>query len=76
MATIYVEKKENIITVPNQALFFKDEKASVYIQTGSSFKVREVKIGARSLTRTIVTAGLEEGEVVALGKPRQENNGQ
>ena len=76
MATIYVEKKENIITVPNQALFFKDEKASVYIQTGSSFKEREVKIGARSLTRTIVTAGLEEGEVVALGKPRQENNGQ
>lgn len=75
-ATIYVEQKDDVIAVPNQALFFEKDQAAVYVRNGSTFKKRQVTIGTRSLTRTIVESGLEEGEVVALDRPDQEHQNQ
>jgi len=75
-ATVFVQQIDEAISVPNQALFFqmeKDvEKTYVNVKTSSGYKQREVKTGVRSLTRTVVTEGLEEGEEILLGKPENE----
>jgi HlyD family secretion protein len=75
-ATIYVEQKEDVIAIPNQALFYENDQAAVYVKSGSRYKKRTVKIGTRSLTQTIVESGLDEGDVVALGKPAAEDQAQ
>lgn len=71
-ATVFVEKRENVIAVPNQALFFDGDQAFVNILKGAGVKSREVKIGVRSLTRTVITEGVSEGEKVVLGNPRDQ----
>ncbi|MCP4149900.1 MAG: HlyD family efflux transporter periplasmic adaptor subunit [bacterium] len=68
--TIFVKKMENVISVPNQALFFEKEYAFVNIKNSSSVEKRRVETGIRSLTRTVIKKGLEEGETVFLGKPK------
>ena len=74
-AFIFVEKQEEVIAVPNQALFFDDGKVYIHIKNGSTVEKREVEIGARSLTRTVVTRGVGEGEVILLGNPKKEEGG-
>lgn len=71
-ASVFVQEQDNVITVPNQALFFDDGDAFVNIKRSSNVEKREVKIGARSLTQTVITDGLAEGEEVVLGNPMQE----
>lgn len=66
-ARIFIEKQERVISVPNQAIFFKAGQASVQVVKGSRIEKRDVEIGARSLTRTVITYGLTEGEAVILG---------
>ncbi len=72
-AKIFVQRQEGVISVPNQALFFEEGQAFIHIVNGSGLEKRGVKIGDRSLTRTIITAGLEEGEEVVLGNPLQKD---
>lgn len=65
-AKIFVEKQDDVLAVPNQALFFEQGRPYLNIKKGSGFEKREVKTGVRSLTRTIITSGLSEGEEVIL----------
>ncbi len=74
-AQVFVEKREDVISVPNQAFFFKDGLAFVNLLKGSGLEKREVKIGVRSLTRTVVMEGLSEGERVVLGNPGDSQRG-
>jgi multidrug efflux pump subunit AcrA (membrane-fusion protein) len=69
---IFVQKQENVIAVPNQALFFDNSKAFVQVKHPSGTEKRPVDIGARSLTRTVITNGLEEGEKILLANPGKE----
>jgi len=71
-ASVFVQKQDKVITLPNQALFFDDGHAFVNIKGSSNVERREVKIGARSLTQTVITDGLAEGEQVVLGNPMRE----
>lgn len=73
-AVIYVAQQDDVIAVPNQALFFEEEKAFVNVKNGSGFEKRPVELGIRSLTRTVVSNGLEEGEKILLGTPPEEEN--
>jgi multidrug efflux pump subunit AcrA (membrane-fusion protein) len=66
---IFVQKQENVIAVPNQALFFDNGNAFVQVKHSSGTEKRPVEIGARSLTRTIITKGLEQGEKILLASP-------
>jgi len=70
-AMIYVEEQENVISVPNQALFIDDSKPYLLVKKGKDFEKRAVKIGTRSTTRTIILSGIEEGEEVALGDTKK-----
>ncbi|MGB2906147.1 MAG: efflux RND transporter periplasmic adaptor subunit [Candidatus Aminicenantaceae bacterium] len=74
-ASIFVEKLTGVIAVPNQALVFEQDKAFALVKKGSGIRKRSVKIGARSLTLTVVTDGLEEGEEILLGTPGGEIKG-
>ncbi|MDQ1353844.1 MAG: HlyD family efflux transporter periplasmic adaptor subunit [Acidobacteriota bacterium] len=64
--TIFVRKLENVLAVPNQALFFNDGHTYVNVMKGSKLEKRAVKTGDRSLTRTVITEGLAAGEKVVL----------
>ena len=68
-ASIFVERLDNVIAVPNQALVFEGDKAFVYVKKGSKVRKRPVEMGARSLTRTVIIKGLEEGGQILLGNP-------
>jgi RND family efflux transporter MFP subunit len=68
-ASIFVERLDNVIAVPNQALVFEADKAFVYVKKGSKVRKRPVEMGARSLTQTVITKGLEEGGQILLGNP-------
>lgn len=65
-AAIFVHKQENVLTVPNQALFFNASQPFVNVLNGSGTEKRPVKIGDRSLTRTVITEGLAVGDKVVL----------
>ena len=69
---IFVQKQENVIAVPNQALFFDNGKAFVQVKHSSGAENRPVEISARSLTRTVITNGLETGEKILLANPQKE----
>ena len=69
-----VAEQDDAIAVPNQALFFEEEKAFVNVKNGSGFEKRPVELGIRSLTRTVVSNGLEEGDKILLGTPPEEEN--
>jgi HlyD family secretion protein len=75
-ASIFVERLTGVIAVPNQALVFDQDKAFALVKKGSGFRKQPVEIGARSLTQTVVTGGLEEGEEILLGTPKAEAKGE
>ena len=53
------------LVIPRDAIRHDGERTVVRAQRGSSFEDREVKIAAMSAHEAIVTAGLEEGAVIA-----------
>ncbi len=70
---IYVARKDNVISIPAQALFRDDADYWVYVRRGSEFVRQAVSVGMRSLTRAEITQGLEVGDQVALTQPQGEN---
>jgi HlyD family secretion protein len=66
-AFIFVQQERDVISVPNQSLTFNDGQAYVNVKKSAGVEKRKVEIGARSLTRTIITKGLTEGETIFLG---------
>lgn len=72
-ASIFVQQLQDVFSIPNQALFFEQnngkELSFVNVSRSSKIEKREVKIGVRSLTRTVITQGLSEGEEILLGNP-------
>jgi HlyD family secretion protein len=75
-ASIFVEKLSDVIAVPNQALVFEQDKAFALVKNGSRIQRRPVEIGTRSLTQTVITDGLKEGEEILLGTPGTEAKGE
>lgn len=69
-AELHVKQQNDVLTVPNQALFRQAERSWVYTATRSGYEQRDVKIGERSSTRTVITAGLSPGERIALSDPQ------
>jgi multidrug efflux pump subunit AcrA (membrane-fusion protein) len=72
---IIVEKLPNVIHIPAQALFEKDGKPMVYVQTGNRWDERLIKPLKRSESTLIVASGLNAGELVALSNPNAKPGG-
>jgi HlyD family secretion protein len=68
-ASVFVEKKAEVLAVPNQALLYEQGKAFLLVKSSARVEKRPVETGARSLTLTIITKGLRDGESVLLGNP-------
>ena len=66
---IIVEKISNGIHIPNQAVFEKEGKQFVYVQTANRFEQRFIKPAKRSESVLVVAEGLKAGEVIALADP-------
>jgi HlyD family secretion protein len=68
---ITTEALPNALWVPSQALFERDGRAFVYLQSGSTFVPRDVTLVRRSESQAVL-AGLREGQVVAMASPEQQ----
>ncbi|MDQ7008551.1 MAG: efflux RND transporter periplasmic adaptor subunit [Acidobacteriota bacterium] len=75
LASIFVARESDVVSIPNQALFQKAGKSWVWVQQGDGFERREVETGRRSLSRTVVVRGLTGGEVIALSEPSTQGEG-
>jgi len=70
--TIEVARTEDVITVPNQAIFVAEGTTWVYVADRGGFDRRAVELGLRSVSRTVIAEGLEEGESIALVNPEDD----
>jgi RND family efflux transporter MFP subunit len=68
-ASIFVEKRDGVIAVPNQALVYEGDKAFALTRRRGRVERRPVETGPRSLTQTVVAKGLEPGDEILLGGP-------
>ena len=67
---IILRKEENVICIPQIALFEEDTMKVVYVRRARGFEKRQVNTGLSSTKEVIITAGLTDGEVIALSKPK------
>jgi len=65
---LHGDPRKNIIFVPRQALFLKDNQRIVYVKNGNSFDAREVKILAENESRAAID-GIGAGTEIALIDP-------
>ncbi len=66
---VIIEKIPNAIYVPTQAVFTKDGKPVVYVQEGTRFTARQVKLLKQSESTMVISEGVKPGEVIALTDP-------
>ena len=62
------DPRKNVLYVPRQALFLKDNKRVVYVRNGNNFEPREVKIQAENESRAAIE-GISAGTEIALIDP-------
>lgn len=72
---ITIEKMQNVIYIPAQAIFEKEGKPIVYVLTGRRFDERPVSLLRRSEATMVVSSGLKPGEQVALSDPYAKKGG-
>lgn len=71
-AEIQVETVPDMLQVPVHAVFAEEEQHFCFVDGGSSFEKRAVKIGKNNNHYVAVLEGLKEGEAVLLYDPREE----
>ena len=62
------DPRKNVLYVPRQALFLKDNKRVVYVRTGGNYETHEVKIQAENESRAAIE-GIAVGTEIALVDP-------
>jgi multidrug efflux pump subunit AcrA (membrane-fusion protein) len=66
-ATLTLEKKDNAVAVPLQAVDQEDNRATVYIiDAANKIEVRPIGLGIQTPTDAEVVSGLQEGELVVV----------
>jgi multidrug resistance efflux pump len=68
-AEVILEQLEQVLTVPRQAVFEKDDASVVYVRRDGGFEATAVQLGAAALGRVVVEDGLDAGDLVALRDP-------
>ena len=68
-ARIVLSRKENVLTVPLEAITTQDNKHFVYIQNNKKYERREVKVGGANNKVVEIVDGVKDGETVFLGTP-------
>jgi HlyD family secretion protein len=68
-ATLHLAELDDALVVPRQAVFHEDGESRVWVRNGDRFEPRRVETGAASMGLMVITAGLREGDVIALRSP-------
>src|SRR5438270_3703700 len=68
-AVLEIENRNNVFSIPRQALFEKEGKKLVYRKRGDRFEPVPVEIATSSPGRVVVTKGLTRGDELALRDP-------
>ncbi len=71
---IFVIDKNDVISVPSQAIFLNQSSSYVYLKDGNQWIEKKVVIGSRSLSVTEILSGIEVGNIIALYQPVEEVN--
>jgi len=69
---ITVDSLQEVLWAPSQALFESDGRTFVYLRTRSGFMPHDVTLERRSESQ-VVLKGINEGDLVALSNPDQQN---
>ena len=72
---IIVDKVQNAVNVPIQAVFEKDGKPVVYLKVGNRFESREIKPLKRSENVMIISSGVKPGDTIAMANPEAKPDG-
>ncbi|ACK42021.1 MULTISPECIES: efflux RND transporter periplasmic adaptor subunit [Dictyoglomus] len=65
-ATINIGEKKNILTIPLNAITFKEGKTYVYLYENGRAKEKEIMIGDMTLDEIEIKEGLREGDLVII----------
>lgn len=68
-ATLFLERVENALVVPRQAVFERDGEKVVFRRKGEDFEPVPVTLGPIGLGRVVIESGLDEGDEIALVDP-------
>lgn len=68
---IFLTHLPDTIIAPTISIFDRDSLKVVYVRQGREYEEREVLLGTSSPTHTIIVKGLNEGEQIALLKPKE-----
>ena len=71
-AEIYVGIVEDAIYVPLQAVYREGTDAFVYVPESAGYSQRRVDLGKASGLHVEITDGLDQGELVLLREPEEE----
>jgi len=69
---ITAEKLDDVLWVPSQALFERDGRSFVYLDTPKGFTPHDVALVKRSESQVVLT-GVKQGDLVALSNPSEQN---
>jgi multidrug resistance efflux pump len=69
VAEIELERLDDALSVPRQALVERDGQSHVWRREGGGYALVPVRLGPRSTARAVVLEGLAEGDEVCLGEP-------
>ena len=70
VATANGPTDNDVVTlVPRVAIYDVDSMKVVYARNNRKYEVRQIAIGASSMKESVVTNGLNRGEVISLIKP-------
>jgi HlyD family secretion protein len=68
-ALLEIENRNNVFSIPRQALFEKEGRKLVYRKRGDRFEPLPVEIASSSPGRVVVTKGINRGDELALRDP-------
>ena len=68
-AVIAIDRVEDTIFIPNQAIFSDGSGDWVFVRNGGDLVKREIQLGLRGANRSQILSGLEKGAEVALYLP-------
>jgi RND family efflux transporter MFP subunit len=68
-AVLVLARREDVLTVPRQAVFEREGAKIVYARRAGRFEPTEVELGPSALGRLVIETGLAEGDRIALRDP-------
>ncbi len=73
---ILIQKQEDVLIIPLEAVFSKDSISFSYVKTGFSIQKKQLELGDANLDQVIVKRGLNVDQVIYLNEPEGYENKQ